>query len=124
MAEKYPDNRIKWTEGDIVIHRADAKEVKMLMMVVRTNKMGESNWRMISTIYLKDVPKPRDLPNMHNKKIEVWMNDFTALLDPHDFGLTNWSLADDKLKITEKDERISRLESVIAKLRKCLKDVS
>ena len=50
----YPDNKIKWNVGDIVIHRSDAKTDKMLMMVIRTNyEPMDTNNGMVATIYLR-----------------------------------------------------------------------
>jgi hypothetical protein len=66
--DAYEYNTRNWSIGDLVIHRADAKTKKMLMVVV--------GWKddLVKTAYIKDGK-----PN--------WLNDKKFLLDPKKFGL-------------------------------------
>ena len=79
----YPENATKWLPGDLVLHDADAKETKMLMIVVGVSADQE----MVTTIYLKDVPEPtmgkKDISNL--PKVELWTNTYRCLHDPSQF---------------------------------------
>lgn len=61
-----------WRIGDVVIHRADAKEPKMFMRVIGFQRVDG----LCKTQYI-DKSHPR----------EVYVNDPDALCDPRDFGL-------------------------------------
>lgn len=68
----YAPNTEKWGVNEIVIHDADAKEPRMLMVVIGRTSTGE-----IKTRYL--------LPSEHGRK--VWVNHLEYLHDPKRFGL-------------------------------------
>jgi hypothetical protein len=71
----YEPNTVRWQPGAVVIHDADAKEEKMLMVVTGYHrKTGECR-----TKYLH----PEYLPGMKR----YYLNDIRYLHDPARFGL-------------------------------------
>jgi len=68
----YPENKIDWNVGDVVIHDADAKTKSMLMKVVETNCRDA----LIKTVYI----------NRKGNK-PYYLNDKKFLLDPKLFKL-------------------------------------
>lgn len=87
----YKDNDRDWIVGDIVIHKADAKQTFMLMVVIGIQKnrriqtryiMPGLIWNQHRNVAFKSMPKhARD----HYGK--MWRNSKTELLDPADFGI-------------------------------------
>ncbi len=83
----YDPNTVQWKKGNVVIHKADEKSPKMLMVVVGfTRQEGLVKTRYTSLVH----------------KRTVWENDLKHLLDPSLFGLNPvWGLY-----IQEAQERI------------------
>jgi len=66
----YEDNTVNWDIGALVIHKADAKTRKMLMVVVGIDFQKD----LIKTCYV-------------DGRKGVWLNDKKFLLDPKQFNL-------------------------------------
>lgn len=71
MPGGYPPNTIEWRKGDVVIHWADAKEPKMLMVIVGRTRDG-----LIKTQYTN-----------RERSRTIWTNPMESLLNPKDFDL-------------------------------------
>ena len=72
----YPENIIRWKEGDVVIHDYDAKNPHLLMKVVKVQKNG-----LIVTKYIDpDIMLPR-----RNVRFK---NDLKFLHNPAKFGIS------------------------------------
>lgn len=71
----YPPNEKHWEKGDFVLHRADAKQAHMLMVVTGYTRSG--------------LCKTRYVEAKQGRK--VWENDVKHLLDPRAFNLEYWS---------------------------------
>ena len=69
-----PENTTKWKVGDIVIHDADAKNSKMLMVV--------TGFLMNDRVVTKYISK--DLKTKY-KKNNRWFNPNKVLHDPHNY---------------------------------------
>lgn len=68
----YAPNKSRWWKGDVVIHDADAKEPKMLMVVIGYSRDG-----LCKTQYCN--------PLCHRRTI--WQNGIEFLHDPKKFGI-------------------------------------
>lgn len=68
----YEANTTKWKKGDIVIHDADAKEERMLMVVIGYTRDG-----LVKTEYIDRI--------WHYKN--RYHNELKYLLDPARFGI-------------------------------------
>jgi hypothetical protein len=73
----YEPNAIKWKPGDLVLHDADEKSEKMLMVVLGYRCDGY----ICETVYLR--PGSRDSVT----KRQVWSNGIWLLHDPARFGV-------------------------------------
>ena len=71
----YKPNNVNWCVGDFVIHDADAKNERMLMLVVAVNLNGD-----IRTVYVnQDV------------SAKSYINRKEVLHDPERFGIVGYS---------------------------------
>lgn len=90
----YTPNTKRWQVGDVVIHDADAKMLKMLMRVVGLDVEND----LVMTEYIVD-----DRPNRRNR---IMKNDFRVLHDPAMFNLDT-RLVNPGLSLTQYQRRAS-----------------
>ena len=89
----HEENKTKWQKGDIVIHDIDAKEHKMLMVVLSVDNTGLArtqyfNIRELVTDYIRKYGSFEKIPfSKLNKYLEVWLNDVKYLHAPIRFGI-------------------------------------
>lgn len=73
----YEENKIQWRRGDTVLHDADAKEPRMLMVIVGFTRDG--------------LAKCQYVDKRHKRTI--YRNDLKYLHDPKNFGVNRiWNL--------------------------------
>lgn len=71
MMTLYPANTVRWRKGEIVIHDSDAKEPKMLMVVIGYSRDGLCKTQYVS----------------REHKRTVWKNEIAFLHEPSQFGI-------------------------------------
>jgi len=98
----YIENKTKWQKGDIVIHDADAKNHKMLMVVISVDDTGlaKSVYFNISEIVPNCIIRKYGTVEKIPKRIlsqytQTWENDIKYLHDPSLFGI----------KVTDDDKK-------------------
>jgi hypothetical protein len=106
----YEANTVKWKPGDIVIHDADSKDHKMLMVVlgVTIHPDGSREWRsqylnpeeLIPHCVMVKYGSYRRIPKRLTKQSrEIWLNDLKYLHDPAIFDIV--ITENDRLKAEE-----------------------
>jgi hypothetical protein len=90
----YEENKTKWQKGDIAIHDNDAKEHKMLMVVLSVDNTGLARTQyfnireLVPDYIIRKYGSFEKIPFSRLKKyLEVWLNDVKYLHAPIRFGI-------------------------------------
>ncbi len=90
----YEANTIQWKVGDIVVHDADSKDHKMLMVILAVDDTGMAKSKYINlrelvpTCLIRKYGKFERIPDKILKDYEeVYENDIKYLHDPAIFGI-------------------------------------
>ena len=90
----YEANTIEWKPGDIVIHDADSKDHKMLMVIISVDDTGMAKSKylnideIVPTCIIRKYGSFRHIPGRLLKEYrEIYNNDMKYLHDPAGFNI-------------------------------------
>jgi hypothetical protein len=93
----YEANTIKWKPGDIVIHDADSKDHKMLMVILSVDDSGRAKSRYLNIQEIAGLGQKIAIPMLKHYK-QIYENDIKYL---HDYARFD-------IAITENDREIAK----------------